>query len=293
MPLIVANGRRYEVEDGASVRSFVVARALDPATVYVERNGEPLPRDTYASTNLCEGDVLELVRAVAGGAGERLQGEGVWRRARLAYARLYLCVDRRDGGAELEAFLEATLAAGVDLVQLRDKQAAPAELRAASDIFRRTATRHSALFILNDDPALAVEVGADGVHVGQDDASPDEARAIVGQDRLIGRSTHSEVQFDQALGQDCDYLAIGPVHATPTKAGRPAIGLDPIRQAAAVAGDRPWFVTGAMGPDTAPDVLDAGATRLVVVRAITQSPDPAAAARRLTEQLRAGSEAAW
>lgn len=284
MPSIVANGRRYEVADGSTVRSFVVERSLDPATVYVERNGEPLPREDYAATVLCEGDVLELVRAVAGGAGE-----GSRRRARLADARLYLCVDRRDGGTELEAFLNATLGAGADLVQLRDKNASPDELRAASEIFRRAATRHGALFILNDDPELAVEVGADGVHVGQDDASPAEARAIVGEDRLIGRSTHSSAEFDEALRQDCDYLAIGPVHPTPTKAGRPAIGLDPIRHAAAVAGDRPWFVTGAMGPDTAPEVLAAGATRLVVVRAITEAPDPAAATRQLAELLGVGS----
>lgn len=210
---------------------------------------------------------------------------GRWRRERLERARLYLCVDRRADQGDLAAFLDAVIGAGVDLVQLRDKHATVAEQRAAAEIFRAVALRHRALFIVNDDPELAVEVDADGVHVGQDDPPPARARAVVGQDRLVGRSTHSIEQVDRALGEDCDYFTVGPVHATPTKEGRPPIGLDPLCYATAVA-DRPWFVSGAMSTTTAPEVLDTGASRLVVVRAITQAADPAAAVREIAGLLR-------
>lgn len=211
---------------------------------------------------------------------------GAWRRLRLADARLYLCVDRRAEHGDLAELLDAVLGAGVDIVQLRDKTAGRDELRAAAAVFRAAADRHGALFVLNDDPALAVDVEADGVHVGQGDPTPQHARAIVGTDRLIGRSTHRIAEVDQALREDGDYFAVGPVHATPTKQGRPAIGLEPLRHAAAVAGERPWFVTGGMAADTAPAVLTTGARRLVVVRAITDAGDPAAAAAELAALLR-------
>ena len=203
---------------------------------------------------------------------------GERRRARLRDAVLYLCVDRREEQGDLGVFLDAVLAAGVDLVQLRDKHATADEQRAAAEVFREAAQRHGALFILNDDPELAVEVGADGVHVGQDDLHPDAARDIVGADAIVGWSTHSVDEVNAAVATGCDYFAVGPVHATPTKQGRPAIGLDPLRFAAAVAGERPWFVTGAMGVETAPAVLATGARRLVVVRALTEAADAAAAA---------------
>ncbi|MGH8904161.1 MAG: thiamine phosphate synthase, partial [Egibacteraceae bacterium] len=190
---------------------------------------------------------------------------GAWRRARLTRARLYLCVDRRAEQDDLEVFLDKVVGAGVDLVQLRDKRASRSQLRAAAGVFRQVARCHGALFIVNDDPDLAVQVGADGVHVGQDDPPPGQARAVVGPARLVGRSTHTLAEIDRALTEDCDYFAVGPVHATPTKEGRPGIGLEPLRHAAAVAGDRPWFVTGAMSTVTAPEVLTTGASRLVVV----------------------------
>jgi thiamine-phosphate pyrophosphorylase len=212
--------------------------------------------------------------------------DGAWRRRRLADAWLYLCTDRRQAQGDLEAFLDAVLGAGVDVVQLRDKAADEVEVRAAAAVFRAAASRHDALFVLNDEPELAVEVGADGVHVGQDDPPPDVARAAVGRDALVGRSTHAVAEIDRALTEDCDYFAVGPVNATPTKEGRAAIGLEPLRHAAATAGDRPWFVTGGMAVDTAGPVLATGARRLVVVRALTDSPDPATRARELADLLR-------
>ena len=211
---------------------------------------------------------------------------GAERRERLREAVLYLCVDRRAGTGDLAPFLDAVLGAGVDLVQLRDKSAPPDQIRVAAQVFRAAADRHGALFILNDDPQLAVEVEADGVHVGQDDMHPDAAREVVGDDCIVGWSTHAEGEVDAALVTGCDYFAVGPVHATPTKQGRAPIGFGPLRHAAAVAGDRPWFVTGAMSAETAPAVLATGARRLVVVRALTQAADPAATAAELATLLR-------
>lgn len=211
---------------------------------------------------------------------------GRWRRRRLADAWLYLCVDRRTEHGDLPDLLDAVLGAGVDIVQLRDKTASAEEIRAAAAVFRAAADRHGALFVLNDDPGLAVEVDADGVHVGQDDPPPDQARAVVGGECLVGRSTHAVAEIDRAIQEDCDYFAVGPVHPTPTKEGRAAIGVEPLRHAAAVDGGRPWFVTGGMAPDTAPAVLDAGARRLVVVRALTEADDPAAVTARLARLLR-------
>jgi thiamine-phosphate pyrophosphorylase len=206
---------------------------------------------------------------------------GAARRARLAASRLYLCTPSRP---DLPAFLDAVLGAGVDVVQLRDKAAGRDALRRAAEVVRAAAARHGALVVVNDDPALAVEVGADGVHVGQDDASPAEARAVVGPDRLVGLSTHSTAEVDAALAEPLDYLGVGPVHATPTKHGRSGIGLAPVRHAAAVC-DRPFFVTGGMAPDTAAPVLAAGAHGLVVVRALTEAADPAAVTRALRQLL--------
>lgn len=207
--------------------------------------------------------------------------DGAWRRQRLADSRLYLCMPLRENLREL---LDAVLGAGVDLVQLRDKKADAAAQAEAAAVFRDAARAYEALFVLNDDPALAAEVDADGVHVGQDDAPVEQARAVVGGERLVGRSTHSRAQAEAALGTDADYIAIGPVHATPTKEGRPPIGLEPVREVAAMA-DRPWFVTGAMAADTIPAVAAAGARGFVVVRAITEAGDPGAAVRTLREVI--------
>jgi len=199
------------------------------------------------------------------------------RRDRLARARLYLVCDRRP-----EAFLRAALAGGVDIVQLRDKEAGDEQLLEAARVFRHLADEHGALFFVNDRPDLAVAADADGVHVGQDDTPVSEARAVVGADRIVGLSTHSPDQIAAARG--VDYIAVGPVYATPTKPGRPAVGLELIRHAAVHAPD-PWFAIGGIDGRTVGAVAAAGARRAVVVRAITEADDPRAAARALREAL--------
>jgi len=199
------------------------------------------------------------------------------RRDRLARARLYLVCDRRP-----EAFLRAALGGGVDIVQLRDKEASDEQVLNAAQAFRRVADEHGALFVVNDRPDLAVAADADGVHVGQDDTPVSEARAVVGTDRVVGLSTHSPDQVAAARG--VDYIAVGPVYATPTKPGRPAVGLELIRHAAAHAPD-PWFAIGGIDRETVGAVAAAGARRAVVVRAITEADDPGAAARALREAL--------
>src|SRR5919206_743662 len=175
-------------------------------------------------------------------------------RARLAAARLYLVCDARP-----RAFLDAALRGGVDVVQLRDKALDDEGIVAAAREFRAAADAAGALFVLNDRPDLVDACGADGVHVGQDDASPADARAAVGEQRIVGRSTHAPDQLAAAEADpDVDYLAVGPVHATPTKPGRPAAGLGYVRHAASVA-SKPWFAIGGIDPATIGAVVGAGA----------------------------------
>jgi thiamine-phosphate pyrophosphorylase len=206
------------------------------------------------------------------------------RHARLQSARLYLvCDDRPD------EFLAAVLAAGVDLVQLRMKDAPDASIVATGQRFARAAGEHGALFILNDRPDLVAASGADGVHVGQDDASVAEAREFVGPDRLVGLSTHSPAQVDAAAALAVDYIGVGPVHATPTKPGRPAVGLELVRYAAEHAGV-PFFAIGGIAPTNVDAVRGAGAERIAVVRSLTEAADPASVARRLRAAVAGGSE---
>jgi thiamine-phosphate pyrophosphorylase len=198
------------------------------------------------------------------------------RRARLADARLYLVTEPVG-----EKPLSEALAGGVDILQLRDKGASDDEVMAAAPLFRSLCDRFGALFIVNDRPDLARAAGADGVHVGQDDASPDE----VGDDLLIGLSTHSPEQFDAGLRSAADYLCAGPVQETPTKEGRPATGLELIRRAASLAPGKPWFAIGGIDISNVGDVVTAGAERVVVVRAIRDADDPRAAAAALRSAL--------
>lgn len=203
---------------------------------------------------------------------------GAQRRERLAAARLYLICDSQPGGRELPDVVRAAVAGGVDVVQLRDKRLADDELAAVANALRALCERLGALLIINDRAAVAVSAGADGVHLGQDDGAPERARQSVGPDLLIGLSTHTPQQIDSA--GPADYIGVGPVHETPTKPGVPAVGLELVRHAAENA-RVPFFAIGGIDSATAPAVLQAGARRLAVVRAIADAEDPEAAARAL------------
>ncbi len=197
------------------------------------------------------------------------------RRARLRQAGLYLVCD-----AQPDRFLEAALRGGVDIVQLRSKRAGADELLATAERFARICAHHGALLIINDRPDLAVAAGADGVHVGQDDMPVARAREVVGEERLVGLSTHTPAQIDAATG--VDYIGVGPVHETPTKPGRPAVGTALVRYAAAHA-KVPFFAIGGIAPSNVESVRAAGAERIAVVRALVDAEDPESVARSLLE----------
>jgi thiamine-phosphate pyrophosphorylase len=203
---------------------------------------------------------------------------GPLRRERLRTARLYFICDARPHGEDPESLLRAALNGGVDIVQLREKQLDRRTSERSAATFRRLCDTYSALFIVNDDPSLARSWRADGVHLGQEDMPVGEARAALGPDFLIGLSTHSSEQIDAAEG--ADYISAGPVWETPTKEGRPAVGLELVRYAAEQAA-RPFYAIGGIDPSNAPDVVAAGARRLAVVRAIRDSDDPTEAATQL------------
>jgi thiamine-phosphate pyrophosphorylase len=201
------------------------------------------------------------------------------RRERLRSARLYFISDARPGGRPLAEVLEPALAGGADLFQLRDKTASDDDLLAACAIARDLCAQAGALFVVNDRPDIAARAGADGVHVGQDDASVAQARAVVGPDLLVGLSTHSPQQID-AVPADADLIGVGPVYATPTKVDAVPVGLDLVAYAAGHA-RVPFFAIGGLDAETTPEAVAHGATRIAVVRAIADAADPAAAARRL------------
>lgn len=198
-------------------------------------------------------------------------------RQHLRDARLYLiCDDQPD------EFLEAALRGGVDVVQLRLKDAGDHRIVAAGRRFARVCAGYGALFILNDRPDLVAECPADGVHVGQDDLPVAQARAIVGPTRLVGLSTHTEEQIERANQDGPDYIGVGPVYETPTKAGRTAVGLELVRYAARNA-RVPFFAIGGIGTGNVDQVRRAGAPGIAVVRALTEASDPERTARRLRE----------
>ncbi|MDT7566847.1 MAG: thiamine-phosphate pyrophosphorylase [Pseudonocardiales bacterium] len=214
-------------------------------------------------------------------------------RARLADARLYLCTGARRDTRDLAEFAEAALAGGVDILQLRDKSdgGAPLEAReeiAALEVLAEACARHGALLAVNDRADIAVAVGADVLHLGQDDLPVPLARRIIGDDPVIGRSTHAVSEAAEAAVQDgVDYFCTGPTWPTPTKPGRAAPGLDLLRTVAATGTERPWFAIGGIDRASRLDeVLATGARRIVVVRAITEAEDPEAAARALADGLR-------
>jgi thiamine-phosphate pyrophosphorylase len=197
----------------------------------------------------------------------------------LAHARLYYVTD----DVRVER-LEAALSGGVDIVQLRLKGASDQELVAAARSFRAACDRHGALLVLNDRPDLVQACEADGVHVGQADASPASTRSSVGRERIVGLSTHSREQIEAASRAPVDYIAVGPVFQTPTKPGRLPVGHELVRFAARTV-PGPWFAIGGIDERTAADVVAAGAQRLAVVRAIRDAPDPGAAAAALRALL--------
>jgi thiamine-phosphate pyrophosphorylase len=201
------------------------------------------------------------------------------RHERLRAARLYLVCDERP-----DEFVAAALRGGVDIVQLRMKTGEDERIVAAARRYSRLCAETSALLVLNDRPDLVVAAGADGVHVGQDDLGVADARELIGPDRLIGLSTHTPSQIDTANGVAVDYIGVGPIHATPTKPGRPAVGLELIRYAARHA-TMPFFAIGGLDRRTLGEAAHAGARRAAVVRAVGDAPDPQKAARTLRETL--------
>jgi thiamine-phosphate pyrophosphorylase len=217
-----------------------------------------------------------------------VQDLGADRRARLAAARLYLVCgsisDASCGEAALPELLRAAIAGGVDIVQLREKHLPDEELVAVANAARALCERLGALLIVNDRPFVAREVGADGVHVGQDDMPVEEVRELLGADALIGLSTHAPREIDAVDAGLVDYIGVGPVHATPTKPGRPAVGLELVRYAAAHA-PVPYFAIGGIDARNASEAIDAGARRLCVLRAIASAEDPEQAAHELRALL--------
>lgn len=217
--------------------------------------------------------------------------DGAKIRARLATARLYLCTDARTDRGDLAAFVDAVLAGGVDIIQLRDKGVGgPLEARqelAALEVFAAACRRHGALLAVNDRADVALAAGAQILHLGQDDLPVGWARRILGHDVAIGRSTHDPAQAAVAAGEPgVDYFCTGPCWRTPTKPGRVATGLDLVRGTAAAAPARPWFAIGGIETlDRLDEVLAAGARRVVVVRAITEADDPGAAAAAFARRL--------
>ncbi len=213
--------------------------------------------------------------------------------ARLRLARLYLCTDAREQQGDLPEFLEAAIAGGVDIVQIRQKNLTPETELAALEVARKVAAPHQAIVCVNDSPELAGTFRSDMLHLGQTDGPSAPARAHLHRWALIGRSTHAPEQTDAAIADpDADYFCVGPVYATSTKPDYAPVGLELVRYAADVApvgeiASKPWFAIGGIDQDNLDDVLAAGARRVCVVRAITQAADPYAAAQQLQNRLRA------
>jgi thiamine-phosphate pyrophosphorylase len=212
--------------------------------------------------------------------------DGTARRARLARARLYLVLEARPNGQDPSGLLDAALRGGVDIVQLRDKELSDDDLVMAAEPFRRACDTYGALFVLNDRPELVERCGADGVHVGQNDAPAADARHIVGPERIVGLSVTSEAEL-ATVGRDADYLGVGAVYGTPTKSEAEPGGLELVRAARDTV-RMPWFAIGGIELDTIEEVVLAGAAGVAVVRAIRDAADPEDAARRLRAALPPG-----
>jgi thiamine-phosphate pyrophosphorylase len=210
-------------------------------------------------------------------------------REKLADARLYLCTDARSGRGDLAAFADEVLATGVDIIQLRDKGLEAREELEHLAVLAEACRRHGKLLAVNDRADVAHAIGADVLHLGQGDLPVPAARAILGgSDKvLIGRSCHAEPEVAAAAVEPgADYFCTGPCWPTPTKPGRPAPGLPLVRYAAGLGTARPWFAIGGIDLSNVERVLEAGARRIVVVRAVTEAADPGAAAAELAERVR-------
>ncbi len=206
------------------------------------------------------------------------------RRDRFARARLYLCTGLRP---DLADFADAALAGGVDVLQLREKGLEAGPELAALEVLAEACARHYALLAVNDRADVALAAGADVLHLGQDDLPVAWARRVVGEDVIVGRSSHSADETAAAAEEPgVDYFCVGPCWPTPTKPGRPAPGLGLVRTVAGRGPTRPWFAIGGIDEARLDDVLAAGARRIVVVRAITEADDPGAAAAEFAKRLR-------
>jgi thiamine-phosphate pyrophosphorylase len=241
-----------------------------------------------AGTGVPHAETAKPERPSSVAAVPGLNGDQI--RTRLASARLYLCTDARRDRGDLAEFAEAALSGGVDVIQVRDKGGEALEARqelAALEVLAEACARHDALLAVNDRADLALAADADVLHLGQDDLPVRWARRIVGEEMAIGRSTHDAGQARAAVAEPgVDYFCVGPCWPTPTKPGRPAPGLDLVRYAAGLGTSRPWFAIGGIDLERLPEVTAAGATRVVVVRAITDADSPGMAASALAAGLR-------
>lgn len=199
-------------------------------------------------------------------------------------ARLYLVARARLAAGSLAELVPELAAAGVDMVQLREKEMEAADLLRVGEPVASACREAGVVFVVNDRPDVALALGADGVHLGQNDLPVEVARRVL-PEAIVGRSTHARLEIDRELAaRRCDYLAVGPVHATPTKLGRPGVGIELVAYAASRA-NLPWFAIGGLNESNLAAALDAGARRIVVVRAITEAADPVAVAARLRTKL--------
>jgi len=285
----MAHGAQAERQGAAAVVAANCGRVQEALRV-LEEFGRGLPGPLAGEAAAIRYGLYDLevdVLRAAAGPG--------WRRELLGQCQLYFVTSP---AANLEAVVTAALEAGVRLVQYRAKGDGPAgeaplaggpaitDQQRLTDAraLRQLCARHGALFLVNDRIDLALAVDADGVHLGQDDLPPSIARRLLGPDRLIGRSTHRLEQLHQAVADGCDYVGVGPVNATPTKPGRDPVGLDYVRQAAATS-PIPFFAIGGIDSTSLEEALAAGASRVAVVRAITQAADAGAASAELLARL--------
>src|SRR6202171_134168 len=219
-------------------------------------------------------------------------GAAEQRHQRLERMRLYLITGDQGNEVETARIVEAALEGGANVIQLRKKTMPKGEQYTIALALRRLTLLHDALLIINDHADIAIAADADGVHLGQDDLSPSVVRQLPGfQGRLIGRSTHSLEQARAAIEEGADYIAVGPVFPTPTKAGRPAVGTGLVSEVAAIV-DRPFVAVGGVGHDNAPVVIGAGARAVAVVRAVYDAADPGGAGRRAPQTVVTRMEAA-